>query len=54
MIAFGGLNWALDGAAAPVAAVARLNGAMGRAGTIASGRPPGRRHARAARSGSAT
>ena len=33
MIAFGGLNWALDGAAAPVAAVARLAGAKGRAGT---------------------
>ena len=34
MIAFGGLNWALDGAAAPVAAVARLKAAMGQAGTI--------------------
>ena len=43
MIAFGGLNWALDGAAAPVAAVGRLTGAMGRAGTVASGssRPMG-------------
>jgi ATP-binding cassette, subfamily B, bacterial len=52
MIAFGGLNWALDGAAAPVAAVARLAGTTGRAGTkgragtmeqsgtIASGRAP--------------
>jgi len=46
MIAFGGLNWALDGAAAPVAAVARLAGTKGRAGTmqksgtIASGREP--------------
>jgi ABC-type multidrug transport system fused ATPase/permease subunit len=40
MIAFGGLNWALDGAAAPVAAVARLTGAMGRAGTVASGSRP--------------
>jgi len=46
MIAFGGLNWALDGAAAPVAAVARLAGtegragAMGRSGAIASGRGP--------------
>ena len=52
MIAFGGLNWALDGAAAPVAAVARLAGTKGRAGTkaragtmqksgtIASGRAP--------------
>ena len=37
MIAFGGLNWALDGAAAPVAAVARLKSAMGRAGSITSG-----------------
>lgn len=34
MIAFGGLNWALDGAAAPVAAVARLKAAMSKAGTI--------------------
>jgi ATP-binding cassette, subfamily B, bacterial len=34
MIAFGGLNWALDGAAAPVAAVARLTAAMSKAGTI--------------------
>lgn len=41
MIAFGGLNWALDSAAAPVAAVGRLRAAMGRAGTIESG------HARA-------
>jgi ATP-binding cassette, subfamily B, bacterial len=40
MIAFGGLNWALDGAAAPVAAVARLKAAMGRAGTVASGDRP--------------
>jgi ATP-binding cassette subfamily B protein len=40
MIAFGGLNWALDGAAAPVAAVGRLAGAMGRAGMVASGRRP--------------
>jgi ABC-type multidrug transport system fused ATPase/permease subunit len=40
MIAFGGLNWALDGAAAPVAAVARLSVAMGQAGTVASGRRP--------------
>jgi ATP-binding cassette, subfamily B, bacterial len=37
VIAFGGLNWALDGAAAPVAAVARLKSAMSRAGTVASG-----------------
>jgi ATP-binding cassette, subfamily B, bacterial len=40
MIAFGGLNWALDGAAAPAAAVARLGPAMGLAGTIASGSRP--------------
>jgi ABC-type transport system involved in cytochrome bd biosynthesis fused ATPase/permease subunit len=40
MIAFGGLNWALDSAAAPVAAVARLRAAMGRAGTIAPGDRP--------------
>jgi ABC-type multidrug transport system fused ATPase/permease subunit len=40
MIAFGGLNWALDGAAAPVAAVARLRATMGRAGMIASGSRP--------------
>ena len=40
MIAFGGLNWALDSAAAPVAAVARLKAAMGRAGTITPGTRP--------------
>ena len=41
MIAFGGLNWALDGAAAPVAAVARLKAAMSKAGTITErGRGP--------------
>ena len=34
MIAFGGLNWALDGAAAPVAAVLRLEPAMGPAGPL--------------------
>ena len=38
MIAFGGLNWALDGAAAPVAAVLRLEPAMNRAGMLVSGR----------------
>jgi len=37
MIAFGGLSWALDGAAAPAAAVLRLEGEMGRAGAVASG-----------------
>jgi ATP-binding cassette subfamily B protein len=37
MIAFGGLNWALDGAAAPVAAVLRLEPAMEPAGKLSSG-----------------
>ncbi len=37
MIAFGGLNWALDGAAAPVAAVMRFNQEVGRAGALALG-----------------
>jgi ABC-type multidrug transport system fused ATPase/permease subunit len=37
MIAFGGLSWALDGAAAPVAAVLRLEGAMAGAGALRSG-----------------
>src|SRR6266550_2660606 len=37
MIAFGGLNWALDGAAAPVAAVLRLEPAMGPSGALPSG-----------------
>jgi ATP-binding cassette subfamily B protein len=45
-IAFGGLNWALDGAAAPVAAVRTLEGAMGASGDLdSSGRaviPAGR------------
>ncbi len=35
MIAFGGLNWALDGAAAPVAAVGRLKIAMASKRTVA-------------------
>ncbi len=45
MIAFGGLNWALDGAASPVDAVLRLEPAMEPAGhlpsgtTLANGRP---------------
>jgi ABC-type multidrug transport system fused ATPase/permease subunit len=34
MIAFGGLSWALDGAAAPAAAVLRLEGSMDRAGAL--------------------
>src|SRR5262249_3942319 len=37
LIAFGGLNWALDGAAAPIAAVLRLEPAMAPAGRLASG-----------------
>ncbi len=37
MIAFGGLNWALDGSAAPVAAVLRLEPAMALAGALTSG-----------------
>jgi len=37
MIAFGGLSWALDGAAAPVSAVLRLQQAMRAAGTLISG-----------------
>jgi ABC-type transport system involved in cytochrome bd biosynthesis fused ATPase/permease subunit len=37
MIAFGGLNWVMDGAAAPVAAVLRLQPAMAAVGALASG-----------------
>jgi ATP-binding cassette subfamily B protein len=37
MVAFGGLNWALDGAAAPVAAVLRLEAAMAPKGALAVG-----------------
>jgi ABC-type multidrug transport system fused ATPase/permease subunit len=37
MIAFGGLNWALDGSAAPVAAVMRLEAAMAPAGRLSPG-----------------
>jgi ATP-binding cassette subfamily B protein len=40
LIAFGGLNWALDGAAAPVAAVLRLGGAMAAAGALPNGDRP--------------
>ncbi len=40
MIAFGGLNWALDGAAAPVVAVRRLRAAMAPAGALAAPRDP--------------
>ena len=38
MIAFGGLSWALDGAAAPVEAVLRLEKSMAEGGTLPSGR----------------
>jgi len=41
MIAFGGLNWAMDGAAAPVAASLRVAPAMAAAGAL----PPGSRPA---------
>jgi ATP-binding cassette, subfamily B, bacterial len=37
LIAFGGLNWALDGAAAPVAAVLRLENVMSAAGALTTG-----------------
>src|SRR5262245_17222751 len=37
LIAFGGLSWALDGAAAPVAAVLRLDAAMEPAGALVRG-----------------
>jgi ABC-type multidrug transport system fused ATPase/permease subunit len=37
MIAFGGLSWAVDGAAAPVTAVLRLREAMGPEGALAKG-----------------
>jgi len=37
MIAFGGLNWALDTASAPVAAVLRLEPAMAPAGALSTG-----------------
>jgi len=39
-IGFGGLNWALDGSAAPVAAVLRLEAAMASAGALSSGTRP--------------
>ena len=37
MIAFGGLNWVLDGSSAPVAAVLHLEAAMAPAGALGSG-----------------
>src|SRR5437762_13049976 len=40
MIAFGGLSWALDGAAAPAAAVLRLQEAMASAGALVRGERP--------------
>jgi ABC-type multidrug transport system fused ATPase/permease subunit len=40
MIAFGGFSWALDGAAAPVAAVLRLEPSMRLAGALRSGDRP--------------
>jgi ABC-type multidrug transport system fused ATPase/permease subunit len=40
LIAFGGFSWALDGAAAPVAAVLRLESAMSPAGALVSGDRP--------------
>jgi ATP-binding cassette, subfamily B, bacterial len=43
MIAFGGLSWALDGAAAPVAAVLRLREAMAPAGALQQGTRPAAR-----------
>ena len=47
MIAFGGLNWALDGASAPVAAVLRVEPAMAPIGALEKGdRDAGRRPAR--------
>lgn len=41
-IAFGGLSWALDGASAPVAAVLRLQAAMGARGALEARPAPGR------------
>src|SRR5829696_2628189 len=40
MLAFGGLNWAMDGAAAPVAASLRVVPAMAAAGALAPGTRP--------------
>jgi ABC-type multidrug transport system fused ATPase/permease subunit len=37
LIAFGGLNWALDGASAPVSAVLRLGAGMAPAGALSNG-----------------
>ena len=51
MIAFGGLSWALDGAAAPAAAVLRLREAMAPAGSAYARRSRRRRTCRRGRSG---
>jgi ABC-type multidrug transport system fused ATPase/permease subunit len=40
MIAFGGINWALDSASAPVGAVLRLEPAMAEAGALSAVAPP--------------
>src|SRR5262249_9131185 len=40
-IAFGGLSWALDGAAAPVVSIERLEPEMAAAGALSPGRPRG-------------
>jgi len=40
MIAFGGLSWALDGAASPAGAVLRLRKSMGSAGALSQGTRP--------------
>ena len=54
-IAFGGLSWALDGAAAPVVAIRSLEPAMASAGALSAHRPtPARRRPARPRSGSAT
>ena len=44
-IAFGGLSWALDFAAAPAGAVARLEAAMGSSGSLTRGQQPADRSA---------
>lgn len=42
MLAFGGLSWAVDGAAAPVTAVLRLGEAMAKEGALPKGSQPAR------------
>ncbi len=46
LIAFGGFSWALDGSAAPVAAVLRLEPAMRAAGALSAGNRPSNAPAR--------